>query len=252
MENNKKAEKPTASVASSRIKMSGIDDLVLGAIKIYKQHFKKFVLMMLISVAAYLPLYLISTWLAVNSNMALGIVLVVLFVAAVIVLIYFGVRAQIGMYFVLKNPTMEFKPLFLSTKGIFWKFFGLSLLTGILVFLWTLLLIIPGIIFGVFYSFAVYLLIFEDTKGMNAIRGSQALVKGYWWAIFGRTMFIFLGAILISLVLSIPFVFLSEGTIMYSVYSLLQNLAWAVVTPAFMVFTYLMYKNLREIKGTAK
>jgi len=206
-------------------------------------------LMLLVSFAAYLPFYLISAWLAVNANMILGIILVILFLVALVALIYFGVRSQIGMYLILKNPTAKFKELFKNTKGLFWKFFGLSLLTGILVMLWTLLLIIPGIIFGIFYYFALYFLIFEDVKGMNAIKSSKALVSGYWWGVFGRTMFLLLVAMLASFVLSIPFMFLSEGTIMYTIYSLIQNLIWVVVIPVFMVFTYLMYKDLRGIKS---
>jgi len=230
-------------------KMSGIDDLVSGSVKIYKQHFKKFMLMMLVGLVAYVPFYLISAWMSVNTSMIIGIILVVLFIAATLALIYFGIRSQIGMYFILKNPTMEFKELFKNTRGMFWKFFGLSLLTGILVFLWTLLLIVPGIIFGVFYSFALYLLIFEDVRGMNAIKRSKAMVTGYWWAVFGRTLFVILVAMLASFILSLPFIFLAEGTTWYSIYSLAQNLIWAVITPIFMVFTYLMYKDLRGIKG---
>jgi len=230
-------------------KMSGIDDLVSGSVKLYKQHFKKFMLMMFVGLAAYIPFYLISAWMVVNTSIVLGIILVALFVAAIIALIYFGVRSQIGIYFILKNPTMGFKELFKNTRGIFWKFFGLSILTGILVSLWTLLLIIPGIIFGIFYSFALYLLVFEDVKGLNAVKRSQALVTGYWWAVFGRTAFMILVAMLASFVLSLPFVFLSEGTTWYSIYSLAQNLVWAVITPIFIVFPYLMYKDLRSIKG---
>jgi len=246
MENNKTSDKPLTAAGK---KMLGVDDLVFGSIKLYKQHWRKFMMMLLAGLLAYLPFYLISAWLAINTNMILGVILVVLFVVALIALIYFGVRSQIGMYLVLKTPTVEFKELFKNTKGLFWKFFGLSLLTGILVMLWTLLLIIPGIIFGIFYSFTLYLLIFEDIKGMDAIRKSKAMVSGYWWGVFGRTMFLFLVAMLASFILSIPFIFLSEGTTLYSVYSLIQNLVWAVVTPIFMVFTYLMYKDLKSIKS---
>ncbi len=246
MENNKTSDKPLVAAGK---KMMGVDDLVFGSIKLYKEHWRKFMMMLLVSLLAYLPFYLISAWLSVNTNMILGIILVILFVVALVALIYFGVRSQIGMYLVLKTPTVEFKELFKNTKGLFWKFFGLSLLTGILVMLWTLLLIIPGIIFGIFYSFALYLLIFEDIKGMEALKKSKAMVSGYWWGVFGRTMFLLLVAMLASFILSLPFIFLSEGTILYSIYSLIQNLVWAVVTPIFMVFAYLMYKDLKSIKS---
>lgn len=249
MEKTKKPEKPVVATGSLKKQMIGVDDLAAGSIKLYQQNFKKFVLMLLVSLGAYLPFYLISEWLKINTNVVLGVVLVILFIASALALIYFGVRAQVGMYLILKNPTMKFKELFKETRGFFWRFFGLSILTGILVLLWTLLLIIPGIIFGVFYSFALYLLVFEDVRGMNAIKRSKALVTGYWWAVFGRTMFVILVAMLISFVLSIPFVFMSQGTIIYSIYNSLQSIVWAIVTPVFMIFSYLMYKDLRHIKG---
>jgi hypothetical protein len=126
------------------------------------------------------------------------------------------------------------------------------LLVGVLVLLWSLLLIIPGIIFGVFYGFALYVLVFENIRGMAAIKRSQQLVTGYWWAVFGRTLFLILGALLVSFVLSIPYIFFPEGGILYYIYSFLQNIVWVIITPIFMVFSYLMYKDLVRIKGAAK
>jgi hypothetical protein len=50
----------------------------------------------------------------------------------------------------------------------------------------TLLLIIPGIIFAVWYSFTSYAVIFEVLKGLNAMRASKSLVVGRWWPILWR------------------------------------------------------------------
>ncbi|PIT94559.1 hypothetical protein COT98_02945, partial [Candidatus Falkowbacteria bacterium CG10_big_fil_rev_8_21_14_0_10_39_9] len=96
MENNKTSDKPLVAAGPVKKSMLGVDDLVSGSIKMYKQHFKKFMLMLLVSFTAYLPFYLISAWLAVNANMILGIILVILFLVALVALIYFGVRSQIG------------------------------------------------------------------------------------------------------------------------------------------------------------
>jgi len=49
--------------------------------------------------------------------------------------------------------------------------------------------------------------------------------------------------------LSLPFMLMTEGTVVYSLYNIIQSLVWAILVPALTVFSYLMYKDLRHIKG---
>ena len=63
--------------------------------------------------------------------------------------------------------------------------FVLNLLTGIFVFLWSLLLVIPGIIAGYRYVMAPYIL-YENPgmRPMDAIRASKNLMQGNKWRLF--------------------------------------------------------------------
>ena len=56
------------------------------------------------------------------------------------------------------------------------------------------LLIVPGIIFGVYTAFSLFALVVDGKKGFEALLESYSLVKGRWWAVFGRIAFLALVA----------------------------------------------------------
>ena len=63
--------------------------------------------------------------------------------------------------------------------GFFWRIILLNLLLSIFVFLWSLLLIVPGIIAAYRYSMATYVLLDHPEYGvMDCIRESKALTAG--------------------------------------------------------------------------
>lgn len=66
------------------------------------------------------------------------------------------------------------------------SFIWISLLAGVIVFGGTLLLIIPGLIFSLWYLFASTHLIVDGTRGYAALKASRALVVGRWWAVLWR------------------------------------------------------------------
>lgn len=78
----------------------------------------------------------------------------------------------------------QFKDLF-SRFDIFWKAFCMRLLIIIFTFLWTLLLIIPGIIAGFSYAMTPYIL--EENPNMGAyeaIMASKEMMRGNKWRLF--------------------------------------------------------------------
>ena len=59
------------------------------------------------------------------------------------------------------------------------------LLMTIFILLWTLLLIIPGILAGLSYAMTYFILAENpQTRGLEAIRKSKAMMKGYRWKLF--------------------------------------------------------------------
>ena len=82
-----------------------------------------------------------------------------------------------------KNPTID--NLFDGFKSSFANSIVLSLLTGLFVFLWTLLFIIPGIIKAFAYSMAPYLLAENpQMTPTEALDESQRLMQGHKMDLF--------------------------------------------------------------------
>ncbi len=69
---------------------------------------------------------------------------------------------------------------------LFWPFLGISFLAGIIVFGGSLLLIIPGAIFAVWYYFAPYEVMLDNAKVFESLRLSKKLVTGRWGAVLWR------------------------------------------------------------------
>ena len=69
--------------------------------------------------------------------------------------------------------------------GYFFRFLWLEILTGIFIFLWSLLLVIPGIIAAYRYSMARFIFFEHPEKGaMQCIRESKEMTQGYKGQLF--------------------------------------------------------------------
>lgn len=87
--------------------------------------------------------------------------------------------------------------------GNFFRMLWLSILMSIFIFLWSLLLIVPGIIAAYRYSMAIYILLDDpDKSALQCIRESKAMTKGYKGQLFVLDLS-FIGWMLLSM---IPFV----------------------------------------------
>ncbi len=67
----------------------------------------------------------------------------------------------------------------------FWKSFGVYFLSGLFIFLWTLLLIIPGIIAAFRYAMAFFIIADDaDCGPLEAINRSKEMMAGNKWKFF--------------------------------------------------------------------
>lgn len=188
-----------------------------------------------------------------QDSLVLRIILLVLIAAtalgALAVAIWYSTRSKIGTYLLIKNNFSSVKDSWQESKKLFGPFFILSLLVFVLLILWALLLIIPAIIFGVFYSFAVLIFIFDGKKGIAAIKASRDLVKGYWWPVFGRLVFLFFILYLFSLIIGMPGSVAVSNEAFSSVWSIVSSILMFIASPFLFVYTVLLFKNLKEIKN---
>ena len=98
--------------------------------------------------------------------------------------IVFGLGIASFYLKISRGESPKWKELYSKTKRIP-DYYVLTLLMGIFIFLWALLLIIPGIIASISYSMAQYIMLDEpDLSPMECIRKSKEMMKGHKWEYF--------------------------------------------------------------------
>jgi hypothetical protein len=114
-----------------------------------------------------------------------------------------------------------------------------------------LILIVPGIYLFVRWYFVPQTVVLEGAREAGALRASGRLVEGAWWRTFGMVLLVNLLALLVAVLLGVPFVAIAEATDR-AVWALAGQIVAAVVTQPFAaLFATLLYFDLRERKRAA-
>ncbi|WP_105615830.1 hypothetical protein [Vallitalea okinawensis] len=89
------------------------------------------------------------------------------------------------------------------------KSWGVMIVTNITALitltLLSFLLIIPGLIWAVYYTFAVQVVVLNRLWGKKALDYSKKVVQGNWWYILGVEVLTFLILFIASIILMLPF-----------------------------------------------
>ena len=211
------------------------------------------VLMMLVFVSLMPQLEAISD----NPELifSVGIPGVLAFLVAIVVSIVTNLVMTIAtIKIVIKNDkNIGWKELWQDSKKYIMPMLGLTLLMMLAIMGLTLLLIIPALIFGVFWAFATTILVYEDKKAFESMKASKRLVEGNWWRVLGYTFLFALILMGISfglgffigifgfLIALIPIV----GPIIQNI---LGNLLTIIIAPLSLIFMVRFYEKLKESK----
>lgn len=144
--------------------------------------------------------------------------------------IILGLWSQTTQYFtILKMGEPEKKVFKFGYKNM-WRFFVISFVVGFIIFGGVILLIIPAIIFGVWYSFSIWLVLDKNMGVKESLKTSKLMVKGRFWQVLGRSVVFGLFTLVITILLSIvPY---------------LGSLFLSFTAPLFLLPFYLLYKDL--------
>jgi uncharacterized membrane protein len=149
-----------------------------------------------------------------------------------------GVAGCIAMFWVLSavicavsDETLGIRESLETASKKLWSFIWIFSILGYIVTGGFLLVVIPGIIFSVWFFFSQFILARENERGMNALLKSKEYVKGYWFEVFLRMFIIWIISAVIG---GIPFI------------GWLLSLFFA---PFAMIFSFLVYEDLKAIKG---
>ncbi|MFH1967424.1 MAG: hypothetical protein ABIJ03_02860 [Patescibacteria group bacterium] len=122
--------------------------------------------------------------------------------------------------------------------------FVLGLVSSLLVLGGTWLFVLPGILIGLMFSFAMYEVVLENKGPISALKSSTALISDQFGFFITRIL-IFTGIYLLAFVF-MPMLLSEVSTTLENLYSLVSSLAsigWGWFSLAFMIELYLKIKQ---------
>ena len=132
---------------------------------------------------------------------------------------------------VLDNSTLSVREAFLVAKAKAWKFALMGILKGIIILGGLLLLIIPGIIFSVWYAFTGLEVVLNGAGVKESLSKSKALVQGRFWPVLGRLFVVGIFVMIIQVIFTtFPY---GLGNLMSPLFGIL-----------FLLPIYLLFKEL--------
>ena len=223
---------------------------------IYKKRFKVFLGIMTLPIFVLLPIFvafliLIMILLHFDSMsiLALFVSPLGLGLMSTLTLVSFISHfwSQIALLYAIKDreENVGIKESYRRGWGKIISYFWISLLFGFIITGGTIFFFIPGLIFFVWFSLASFVLISDNKKGWQALLTSKEYVKGNWWSVFWR--FLFIGTItwlffhLIN-VLSVLINVLVIGDILFCV-------GYLLIVPLVTIYLFLIYENLKRVKA---
>jgi hypothetical protein len=125
-----------------------------------------------------------------------------------------------------------------------------SILAGLLSFLASILLIIPGIYVGVKLAFTFCAIALENQGTTGGLRYSWNLVKGRWWGVFWALL---IGGFILGFGVGLIVVLVSRVVADFgdSVVNVVRTAAGTAVVPIFWVYVVLLFRSLQRLKGQA-
>lgn len=257
MDNEKNVASPLRVV--TKVKLTPVFDMIEESCATYAKNFKQFIGVYLHGLVGFVPFAVVGILFAILAgfssaldNIAVRSILVILMFLTGIWAVYYGIRIRAAMIILIKNNYASAKDSFDESKKYFWSYVWISILSTVIIGLWALLLIIPGIIFAIYYLIYNYTFFFEELKGMKALKRSKELVSGYWWAVCGRVMFVGVLAGVLNILLALPLSSMPEKSAQYMIYNFFINIIWALISPIIIIYIYDIYRDLLAIKGETK
>ncbi|MBA3723719.1 MAG: hypothetical protein H0W89_02365 [Candidatus Levybacteria bacterium] len=166
------------------------------------------------------------------------ILMVVLGIGSAAVFIIFFLFLSIGGIFIIANQKrLSVGELFTRAKPLIVPYLFASVTVGFVTTGGWFVLIIPGLLFSLFFIFVSYIVVLEKKRGIAALKRSYALVKANFWKVVGRILIIqviiFAGSYL--------FETLAEQNDIFGLFSFIFSIVAGWFTQVYM---YLLYKQL--------
>ncbi|HBG81983.1 TPA: hypothetical protein DDW69_04065 [candidate division CPR2 bacterium] len=238
--------------------------LLKEAISIYKTNFALFIKILSIPIGLSLITGVLSSFITKDFSSGLMMGLVGLIGLLSLVSFIVNIISQIAFLYGLSKRDEGITPsqAYKNSLSRFFSYLWIVILLVMIVFGGFLLFIIPGFIFSLWFSFAIFVLISEDIRGMDALLRSKMYMRGQFGAVGWRITFLFLIALAIFIPIMIAFAAfsftsnpgmfsgaVSEPSPAMSILNILVNsISMATMAPIASIYSFLIYSHLRQIK----
>ncbi|HUS51921.1 MAG TPA: hypothetical protein VMX77_00460 [Candidatus Bathyarchaeia archaeon] len=224
--------------------MRPINDLIKDTLKIYADNWVFLIKSLLVSVVLVLPLVLgfilpIAAGIGaifVEQKIMMILLAVIFFLIFIILAVIIGSWSQAFVYQAIhqagKNKPLPIREVLRLAWPKWSAYFLANLLSGFLILLGFLLLIIPGIVFMIWFFFIPFVVVIEKKGAVQSLKRSKALVSSHFWGVLGRLALILLLSLLVSSV-SVKLSFIGP---------IIQFL----LSPLWMIAGYLIYADLAK------
>lgn len=214
-----------------------LDEILLSGYRIFRSNFQ---IILITVLALRVPVNIIDLYISNYSKLVYGVYLLSILVYAIQSIIMAGMVEQ----YLLEEKVKPGQIMGLLRRK--WKqgMLTATLFTAI-IFFWAILLLIPGIIWAVYYGFCVYAVALRNLSKMDALRYSQYLVEGKWWHVFVFTLLFGLIAGITSFVVTFPMSALKGIFIV----NLLSNTTSETIFVFSQICSIILFLNLSFIKS---
>lgn len=178
-----------------------------------------------------------------------AVLFLVLYLAVIIIQLW----SQVALIYAIKDSVENIGIKESYRRG--WhkikSFFWVLILSSFIIMGGYMFFVIPGIIFTIWFIFTIYIVVVEDLKGMDAILKSREYIRNYWWSVFWRLSFMTLLLFFISFILTSlsTLILVLAGDSLGTIINLPINIISFILAPLMVIYPFLIYNNLKEIKG---
>lgn len=250
-----------SSFIPAKKELIDIGDMLENAWNLYRVRFKTFLAIMglqmggviaLLVLLVGIPLLLLFaragfnlSKLSLSANPSTIIIFAVPITLAVTLILVLVYVSRVALLFAISDEVGgNLAQYFGRGLSLFLSYAWITFLIGIVVMLGFILMIIPGIIFWIWFAFAEFVLIKENLKGTQALSRSRELVRGRFFDVLIRIIIIVALASAINIVAS---AILSLARLS-GLSSLLSSL---FLTPYVTTAYYFLYRSLVETRSSA-
>jgi len=253
-------------------KLKGVIQLIKESWEMYYSNLRTILYIMLVPLAFFILQSIISYAFVLIASGQNNISIVAVTILSITLSLVYGVLTlltTVAMILSIKDD-LSAKEAYSRGISLFFSYLWVIVLNTLIILGGLVLLIIPGLIFIVWFMFSQYALIFEEKKGFQALKRSKELVKGRFIDVIYRVVvftvfmipvyFIISFSVgLIGLLISIAIGLINEAAFdtalvgLEAASALLDaSLEWFFFTPFAVLYWIHIYDNLVKVKQTSR